>query len=358
MKKISSLLITMIVFALLVSACGGSGPATVSSKELNLYGWSEYIPPELLERFTKETGIKVNYDTYSSNEELIAKLQAGGGGYDVIIPSDYAVEAMTKQNLLEPLDLSQITNLKNIATNFKDLPYDPGNKFTVPYQWGTVGLVYNESKIKDKPSSWADLYKPEYAGKVVLLDDEREVLGLALMQLGLDRNTRAEADLNQAKAKILELKPSVKLFDSDSPKTALLSGEVIIGQTWNGEAALAHKENPAIQYLCPREGCGLWHDNLAIPKGAPHRDAALRFLNFVLEPRNSILISRDFPYSNPNQAALDLMKTEDPELYKSYMEFPATNPSVEDVTNAKGIRDVGEATPLWDRVWTEVKGGQ
>jgi spermidine/putrescine-binding protein len=152
--------------------------------------------------------------------------------------------------------------------------------------------------------------------------------------------------------------PNVRLFDSDSPKTALLAGEVWLGLTWNGEAALAHAENPAIDYIFPEEGCSIWFDNLAVPKGAPHPDAALKFLDFVLAPENSILISKEFPYSNPNQAALDLMKTQDPATYEAYMNYPATNPSADQLSRTYPVKDIGDATTMWDRIWTEVKGGE
>jgi spermidine/putrescine-binding protein len=338
----------------------GSGspeaPGQVTSKELNLYAWSEYIPPQLLQDFSKEYGVKVNYDTYSSNEELMAKLQAGASGYDVIVPSDYTVAIMIKQGLLEPLDLGQISNLPNVADNFRNPAYDPGNKYTVPYQWGTVGLVVNTQKVTRSLTSWNDLWDPAFKSRVVLLDDEREDLGMVLLTLGFDKNSVDPKQLNDAKIKMQQLLPNVKLFDSDSPKTALLSGEVWLGQTWNGEAALAHQQNPAIDYICPKEGCGIWFDNLAIPKGAPHKDAAMAFLNFILRPEESILITKAFPYSNPNKAALELLKSKEPDTYQAYMNFRATNPSTDDIKNAHSVIDVGDATTLWDQIWTEVKG--
>jgi spermidine/putrescine-binding protein len=345
-----------VVVALLLAACGGA--ATVKSTELNLYAWSEYIPQALLDNFTAATGVKVNYDAYSSNEELMAKLQAGASGYDVIIPSDYTVTILVKQGLLEKIDLAKIPNFANIDERFKNRDYDPGNQYSVPYQWGTACLVIDTSKVTKPITKWADLWSPEFSQRVVMLDDEREVLGMVLMTLGYDRNTTDPAQLDEAKAKLTELMPNIRLFDSDSPKTALLAGEVWLGLTWNGEAALAHAENPAIDYVFPEEGCSIWFDNLAIPKGAPHLDAALKFLDFVLDAKQSILITKEFPYSNPNKAALELLKTEDPETYASYMGFAATNPSDADLARTHPVKDVGDATTLWDRIWTEVKGGE
>lgn len=357
MKKIT-LLTVVTILVLLQSACGGAQETQEKSTELNLYAWSEYVPEGLLEGFTEQTGIKVNYDTYSSNEELMAKLQAGASGYDVIIPSDYTVAILANQGLLEELDLSQLPNFANIADEFKNRDYDPENKYSVPYQWGTTGLAYDTDKITTPVTKWADLWNPEFAGRVVLLDDEREVIGMALSVLGFDKNSTDEAELEQAKEKLLELKPSILLFDSDSPSRALLTGDAWIGQLWNGEGAIAHDENPAIDYICPEEGCTIWIDTLAVPKGAPHKDSALAFLNYVMDPEASVQVTEFFGYSNPNTAAIELMKNENPDLYEWYMGFSATNPPAEYLENGEWIVDVGDATSIWDRIWTEFKGGE
>ena len=354
--KIYKLVVPIVILAMLLSACGGAQKP--KDTEVNLYAWSEYIPQALLEGFTQKTGIKVNYDTYSSNEELMAKLQAGASGYDVIIPSDYTITILTKQGLLEELDLSKIPNFKNIADDLKKPYFDPENKYSVPYQWGTAALAINTEKVTKPITKYAELWNPEFAQQIVVLDDEREVLGMVLMVLGYDRNTTDPKQLEEAKVKLLELMPNIRLFDSDSPKTALLAGEVSLGLVWNGEAAIAHGENPAIAYICPEEGCSIWFDNLAIPKGAPHKEAAHLFIDYVLDPEASVLITQEFPYSNPNAAALELMKTKYPDLYKTYMGYEATNPPKDWMARMYPVKDVGDATALWDRVWTEVKGGQ
>jgi spermidine/putrescine-binding protein len=355
--KLYRLVFIITLLASMVTACGGSGQLA-QSKELNLYAWSEYIPQAILDDFTSETGIKVNYDTYSSNEELMAKMQAGASGYDVIIPSDYTVSILIKQNLLAKLDFSKIPNFTNIDDHFKNLSFDPGNQYTVPYQWGTSCLVVDTSKVTRPITKWADLWDPEFNQRLVMLDDEREVLGMVLQTLGYDRNSTDPAQLEEAKTKLIELMPNIRLFDSDSPKTALLAGEVWLGMTWNGEAAIAHKENPNIAYIFPEEGCGIWFDNLAMPTGAKHPDAALMFINYILKPESSIQITMEFPYSNPNKAALELLKTQDPQAYEDYMNFSATNPTEEELSRTHLVLDVGDATTLWDRIWTEVKGGQ
>ena len=349
--KVYRISIVFILLAMLLSACGTSG-----SKVLNLYAWSEYVPQGLLDNFAKETGIKVNYDTYSSNEELLAKLQAGASGYDVIVPSDYIVSIMIHQGMLDTLDLNKIPNFANIDPEFLNQSFDPGNKYTVPYQWGTTGILYDPAVVPFAPTKWSDLWDPAFANRLVALDDEREIIGVVLQVLGYDKNTTDPQQLEEAKQKLGELMPNIRLFDSDSPESAILSGEVWAGIVWNGNASLGHAENQDLVYICPEEGCGIWFDNLAIPKNAPNKAAALQFINYVLSPEASVLITMEFPYSNPNAAALQYLKTSDVELYDSYMSFAGTNPPPEFLAKAKPIVDVGEATQIYDRIWTEIKG--
>lgn len=348
----------LLLAAALAGACAppaAESPAPSEEQVLNLFAWSEYVPQALLDGFTQETGITVNYDAYSSNEEMYAKISAGASGYDLIQPSDYWVGVMSRQGLLQELDLSKIPNVSNADPNLPYDLYDPGHKYTIPYQWGSASLAVNTDKISAPISSYNDLWNPEYAGRIVLLDDERQVIGMALLALGFDPNTTDPGELEQAKSKLLELVPGVKLFDSDTPSTALLTGEADIGLIWNGEAAIAHSENPAITYVYPVEGTVFWYDNLGIVKGAEHLNAAHAFMDYVLRPEPSLLITAEFPYSNPNVAALNLMQSEDPEAYEAYMSFPATNPSAEALAGAYVLEDVGAATEIYDTIWTEIK---
>ncbi len=341
------------VLAMILSACGQSQEA---SKELNLYAWSEYIPQQMLDDFTAKYGIKVNYDTYSSNEEMLAKLQAGASGYDVVVPSDYTVAIMIKQGMLDALDMSKIPNFANVDPQFTNQYYDPGNKYSVPYQWGTTALVYDKTRVPFEPKSWADLWDPRFAGRLVVLDDEREMIGMSLQTLGYDKNSTDPAQLDQAEKKLVELKPNILLFNSDDPESSLITGETWAGLVYNGNASLAYQADPNIVYICPTEGCGLWFDNLVVPKEAPHFDAAMLFLNFVLDTKESTLITKEFPYSNPNKAALEYLKTNDPDAYEAYMSFAGTNPSADFLKGAVLIRDVGSATTLYDQLWTDFKG--
>lgn len=345
----------LVLAVVLAAGCTRAPAAPAEEQVLNLFAWSEYVPQALLDGFTEETGIQVNYDAYSSNEEMYAKISAGAIGYDLIQPSDYWVGVMSRQGLLEELDLSKIPNLSNVDPNLPYDLYDPGHKYTVPYQWGSVSLAVNTDKISEPITSYNDLWNPDYAGRIVLLDDERQVIGMALLALGYDPNTTDPDELDQAKELLLELVPGVKLFDSDTPSTALLTGEADIGLIWNGEAAIAHGEDPAITYVYPEEGTVFWYDNLAIVKGAEHIDAAHAFMDYVLRPEVSLLITAEFPYSNPNLEALNLLQSQDADAYAAYMSFPATNPSTDALAKAFVLEDVGEATAIYDTIWTEIK---
>ena len=381
-SKLFGLLALLMIASMLLSACGGKAtqPAAtqapaeqkvtssgyvcppaeprmdVTSKELNLFVWTEYIPPDMQECFELVYGIKVNRDEYSANEEMYAKLSAGGSAYDLVQPTDYIISLMVRQGLLQELDKSKLPSLANMDANYLNLAFDPGNKYTIPYQAGMDALVVNNDKVKNPPKSWADLWNPEYAGRMVFLDDSRVVIGMALLTLGYDVNTKDPAQLEQAKAKLKELIPNVKLFDSDSPKTALIAGDVDLGITWTGEAFTAHQENPAINFVYPTEGSILWQDNWAMPVGAPHADAAYAWINYTMQGDIFWMMLRDFPYINPNKAALDFAKKNEADLYNAYMDSPITNPPVDAVKAGHRVDDVGDALPLYDQIWTEIKG--
>lgn len=367
----------LFILGLLLVACGGddasddSGPKTtssgfvcpepeprleISSEELNLFVWTEYIPQDIIDCFELVYGVTVNRDEYSTNEEMYAKISAGSSNYDIVIPTDYIVGLMVRQGLLEKFDMARLPNWGNLDSNYLGFEFDPNNDYTMPYQAGTDAIVVNTDMVSNLPASWADLWKPEYAGQMVFLDDSRAVIGLTLLTLGYDLNTKDPAELEAAKNKLAELIPGVKLFDSDSPKTALIAGDVALGLTWTAEALLAQQENPAIQYIYPSEGPIIWQDNYAIPAGAPHLDLAYAWLNYSLQGNVFWLMLRDFPYTNPNAAALAYAKDNQADLYNGYINSTITNTPADVLANGHRIDDVGDATPLYDQIWVEVKG--
>jgi spermidine/putrescine-binding protein len=383
-SKLFSVLALLVIASMVLTACGGGGaaPATepasgggeakvtstgyecpeaefpmeVKSTELNIFVWTEYIPPDMIECFELVTGIKVNRDEYSTNEDMFAKVSAGGTAYDLVQPTDYIIQPMVRGDLLQELDHNKLPVLKNFDPNYLNFEFDPGNKYTIPYQAGTDAIVVNTDTVENVPQSWADLWKPEYANRMVFLDDNRAVIGLTLLTLGYDVNTTDQAQLDEAQAKLAELVPNIKLFDSDSPKTALIAGDVDLGMTWTAEALLAQQENPAIQYIYPTEGAILWQDNWAMLKDAPHSDAAYAWLNYTMQGDIFWMMLRDFPYSNPNKAALDYAAANQKEYYDAYMASPITNTPGEAVKNGHRIADVGDAIPLYDAIWVAVKG--
>ena len=329
----------------------------VTSKELNLFAWTEYIPAEWKECFEKEYGVKINHDEYSSNEEMFAKISSGSSSYDLVQPTDYIVSLMVRKGLLQKLDNSKLTILNNLDPKYMNLAFDPGNQYTIPYEGGLDAIVYNADKVKNPPKSYADLWNPEYAGKMVFLDDSRVVIGMTLLTLGYDINTKDPAQLDQAKAKLAKVIPNVKLFDSNSPKTALIAGDVDLGIVWTGEAYTANQNNPAFTFVYPTEGAVIWQDNWAIPASAPHLDAAYAWINYTMQGNLFYLMLRDFPYLNPDTAALEFAKANHPDLYDPFMKSPITNPPAEAVLAGHRVDDVGDATTLYDKIWTEVKGG-
>ncbi len=345
-------------------------PIEVTSTELNIFVWTEYIPPEMIECFELVTGIQVNRDEYSSNEDMNAKVSAGASNYDLIQPGDYIIAPMARQGLLQELDHAKLPALKNFDPNYLDFKFDSGNKYTIPYQAGTDAIVVNTDVVENIPQAWVDLWKPEYAGRMIFLDESRATIGLTLLTLGYDVNTTNQAELNEAKEKFRELVPNIRVFDSDSPKTALIAGEVDLGMTWTGEAFLAQKENPAIEYIYPSEGAILWQDNWAMLADAPHPDAAYAWLNYTMQGNIFWMMLRDFPYTNPNKAALEFAKGNTMEvsdvngnpttlaaIYDAYMASPITNTPSEALKSGHRIEDVGDARALYEQIWVEVKGG-
>ena len=344
------------LLALLVVAvaCGGGdgGGEQELAEELHVYNWSEYIDPEIYEDFEEEFGVKVIEDTFASNEDLLAKLQAGATGYDLIVPSDYMVAIMVELDLLSEINYDNIPNFENIDDTFRDPPYDPGNVFSVPYQWGTTGIGYNADLFEDPPNSWAYLFDPamasEYAGRISMLNDSREVLGAALKYLGYSVNSTSEQELEEAKQLLIQQKEWVAAYDSDGFEDLLAAGEVDIGHGWSGDYFAAAEEAESVWYIIPEEGGVIWTDNLAIPKTAPSQYTAEVFIDYLLRPEVGAKITNYTWYGSPNKASTEFIDAE-------ILEEPAIYPPDEVMEMLEFLRDVGESTALYDRIWTELK---
>jgi spermidine/putrescine transport system substrate-binding protein len=342
----------------------------VTSTELNIFVWTDYIPQDILDCFQAVYGITINRDEYSSNEEMYAKLSAGATTYDVVQPTNNFVAPMIRNEMIQKLDKSKLTIMGFFDPKYLGLPFDPNNDYTIPYEAGTDAIVYNADVIKDPPTSWADLWKPDCASKnMIMLDGAHDIIGATLLSLGYDVNTKDPQQLDEAKAKLEELAPCIKIYDSDSPKSALIAGDADLGITWTGDAFLAGQENPSIKYVYPKEGAILWQDNYAILKDAPHLDAAYAWLNYSMQPDLFWTMLRDWPYNNPSQATLDYAKDNSMEvndangsattlgaIYDAYINSPVTNTPAADIKAGHWLDDLGDASPLYDQIWTEVKG--
>jgi spermidine/putrescine transport system substrate-binding protein len=365
-KKLTSIPLYLLVTASILGlmGCGSPHPA-LSSKTFNLYAFSDYVPQELIDGFEKETGVKVTYSTYATNEEMIVGMEKAPGNYDLIVPSDYAVEQLIKSDSLLPIDLNKVANLNNINAEFLHPYFDPGDKgqgsgtqikYSLPYLWGTTGIVYNRKKVNGKITSWKDLWRPEFSGHIVLLDDAREMMGVALLALGYDKNETNPAKLAEARDKLKELTPGVVAFDAETPEKYLLSGDAWIGVVYNGNAALAERQNPDLVYSLPKEGAGFWIDNMAIPRDAKHADAALAFIDYVLTPKVGALLIQGFPYSTPNSATLDYIKASNVLFYNSYMTSLASSPPENSLLNAKFVQNIDAVSAnLYNQYWSDVK---
>ena len=352
LKKIICFTVIGILSLTTLLGCGSSSSGSgkiEEKKELNVFNWTEYIPENVVQEFEKEYGIKVNYSTFSSNEECLAKLQSSAEGtYDVVVPSDYMVSIMAQKGLLEKLDKDKLTNFGNVNKVYLDKDFDKGNEYSVPFDTAAGIIAINTDVVKEDIKSYKDLLNPKYINSMVVLDDQRALIGIALKALGYSLNETDDAKLAEAKAFLEKLKPNIKLYDSDSPKSALINGEASIGFTWNAEAALAMAENKNIKVIYPQEGMFMTIDNFAIPKGAKNKETAELFINFILRPEVNKEIVEAFPYKSVNKAAADLL----PDSYKNN---PASNIPDSEMAKGESVKDLGEATAKFDKIWSEIK---
>ena len=329
-------------------------PVSISAAEkVYVYNWTEYIPEAVLQQFTKETKIKVIYTTYDSNETMYAKLKlVRGEGYDVVFPSTYFVNKMSREGMLQPLDHSLIPNIGELDSAVLDKEFDPGNVYSVPYMWGSTGIAVNTDIIDAAlVTSWRDLWSSEYKGQLLLQDDMREVFHMALKIKGHSSNTRDPKEIEAAYNLLKELMPNVLLFNSDSPRLPYLAGEVNIGMIWNGEAWMAQEENPSIKYVYPAEGANFWIDSFAIPKGAKNIGNAHKFIDFMLRPDIAALCVEENGFASPVTAALPLLSEE---VRQSEVIFPP----IEVIRAGEFQTDVGEALVIYQKYWEKLRSGQ
>ncbi len=325
--------------------------------ELFIYNWEEYIHPDTIPDFEKEFGVKVIYDTYPGNEQLLAKLQAGGSRYDVVFPTHNFVPIHIGQGLLLPLDHEQIPALKNIIPRFLDTSVDPGNKYTVPYLWGMTALAHNTKYTKDDPNvgSWALMFESgpkRYSGKLGFTDEMEEVMATALSYLGYSVNSHEKNELVEAGDLLMEIKPHVKAFYPGADETkALITEDIIVGHEWNGEVVKARRKNPDVEWNLPKEGGTAWFDNMAIAKNAPHKFTAETFINYMLRPDVSARNADEGGYATPNQVAVE--KFVPPEVAQD----PGIYPTETELARLEFLAVIpDEILPIYDDIWTRLLG--
>lgn len=309
----ATIAITVVCFLLFFAARSLESVGTKGSQDtLTIYNWGEYIDPELIDAFEEETGIHVIYETFDSNEAMYTKVQQGGSSYDIAVPSEYMIEKMLEEDMLIELDHSLLPNLQNIDPYFLDLPFDPGNKYSIPYFWGTVGIVYNPNDVPEDLTfdSWEDLWDERLRGKVFLVDSSREVMGMGLNSLGYSLNAKDDKVLRQATDKLIGLIPNVKAIIGDEITPLMINNEATVALTWSGQAADMMWENEELTFAVPKEGSNLWFDNMVIPKTSQNVEGAHAFINFMLNAENSAQNADYVGYSTPNTAAWALMDEE------------------------------------------------
>lgn len=321
-----------------------------SNPVVNVYVWGGEIPKNLIQQFEQESGIKVNFSTYDSNETMYAKLKASQQTiYDVILPSAYFVERMKKQDMLEPLDHHQLSNLDNLDKRFVNNDYDKDNHYSVPIIWGATGIFYNSNAISRPPKTWSELWDKKWRNQLMLLDDSREIFAIALMSLGFDPNDNNPEHIKKAYEHLLKLVPNIKLFASDSIQAIIIDEDALIGSAWNGDAFKAQAENKAIKFVYPEDGFVIWVDCFAIPKNPPHLKEALQFINFMLKAEASAQMALKEGHAITNakgRALLPLSIKDNPMIY----------PSEEIMKKGQFQRDVGEDTlMLYNRYWEQLK---
>lgn len=330
------------------------GDGTPLAETIYLYNWVEYIDPEVKDQFQEECGVEVVETNFDSNETLLATVQAGGADYDIIVPSDYMVQIMIEEGMLMELDFNVITNISNMDDLNVNQYFDPEQKFTVPYFWGTSGFAVDTNVVTDYEDSWSMMFDPTspYCGKISMLDDQRETIGAALMYLGYPLNSTDPAQLEEAKNLLIEQSKCIKAYDSQTNDDLIISGETVLGHIWTGDAILAglpdYGGRDGIVYVIPQEGCVIWQDNMAIPVSAPNAYTAMVFINYLNYPEVAAQNVEFVGYGTPNEAAKEFI---DPEMLADEGIYPP--PEVE--ARLQWLEDVGDALQLYDRIWTEFK---
>ena len=345
MKKLLCILVTL---ALMLPVCASA------QEVVNVFNWEDYIDESVLAQFEQETGIHVNYMRFTTNEDMIVQVEANPGAFDVCFPSDYIVERMLSKDMLAEIDYDKVPNAQYILENLRNPDYDPNNVHSLPYMWGTVGILYNTTMVEEPVDSWGILWDSKYKSNVFMLDSFRDSMGVTLKYLGHSMNTRDIIALESCKDKLIEQKKTgiVKAYQVDETKDKMVAGEAALAVMWSGDAQYAIDLNPDLAYSIPSEGSNIWIDAMVIPKNAQNMDNALKFVDFLCRPDIAQKNCEAIWYSSPNSGAIELMG-------EDYIENPVMNPTDEEVARCEFFHDIDETfMPVYTALWQEVKNAK
>lgn len=323
-------------------------PVPMTGETISVYNWGDYIDPVVIDVFEAETGIRVIYETFETNEDMYAKIAMGGSAYDVIIPSDYMVERMIREELLQKIDWTHVPNVANIDPRFMNESYDPEAAYSVPYTWGTMGILYNRETVLEKPTSWDVLLDDAYAMDLFMLNSPRDTLGIALVMNGFDLNSTNPDELAVAKAMLIEQKPIVLAYVVDEVKDKMISGEASVAMVWSGDATYCMSESDELDYVLPPEGSNIFYDAMCIPHNARNVSGAEKFIDFMCRADVAAMNYQYVGYAIPNSAAVELIGAEE------YNASPVNNPPQDALDRCEVFKYLGDEQKIYDQVWTEV----
>lgn len=318
-----------------------------AQETITVYNWGDYIDPDVLAQFEAETGIRVIYETYETNEDMYTKLSKAKASYDVIFPSDYMVERMIREKLIQPIQWANIPNAAQIQERFRHLSYDPTDEYSLPYTWGTMGILYNTTLVSQAPTSWDTLWDAQYADSILMLNSSRDTLAITLKALGYPLNSIDAAQLEAAKQKLIEQSPMVLAYVVDEVKDKMIAGEAAVALVWSGDATYCMSESDELNYVIPQEGSNIFFDALCIPTTAKNVPGAEKFIDYLCRPEIAAQNFEYVGYAIPNQGAIDLLGEE-------YLTSPVSNPPQEALDRCEIFTYLGDNTKIYDTLWTEI----
>jgi spermidine/putrescine transport system substrate-binding protein len=347
LKKTLALLLAISLIAGLFSGCASGTP----KQTLNVLNWGEYMDDTVIQQFSKEYNVEINYNTTDSNEAMYAVVSTEGSQVDVIFPSDYMIERLIREERLHEINYANIPNFKYISDFCKNRNFDPGNKYSVPYTWGTVGILYNKDMVTDPVDSWSILWDEKYKDNIYMYDSKRDSIAVALKKLGYSLNTKNTEEIKKAGQKLKEQKPLVKAYGTDDIKQSIISGSGALGVVYSGDAVVSLMENENLGYCFPKEGSNIWFDNATIMKNSKNPELAEKFINFLLDPEIGLKNTEYISYSSPNA---EVMKN----IGKEYLDISAFNPPQDVIDNCEVYADLDadeSIKALYEQLWNDIR---